>query len=59
MIDCQPLDKTMTAIPLALRTSEVNFTPPFSDSANFIRGGGGSFLERPNPNFDCRIKSDD
>ena len=41
MIDCQPLDKTMSTIPLPLWTSKVNFTPPppFPDSANFVRGG--------------------
>ena len=31
MIDCQPLDKTMSTIPLPLWASKVNFTlpPPF------------------------------
>ena len=39
MIDCQRLDKTMTAIPLPLRTSEVNFTPPLSGQRKFRPGG--------------------
>ena len=40
MIDCQPLDKTMTAIPLPFRTSEVNFTPPPFRTAQISSVGG-------------------